>query len=494
MRALIIVHSPTWFTELSVLGRYIHGLADHQVVFHFIDYGDASMQEFAAGLRRDGIRCVLECEGGPPRKAASKTGSKTGAAPVRSSAVTMRNRLARVVIRKLRAFGAAEARDFLVHMRELTAAIADARALARIHSPDVVVLGGDNPGYTTPALIAGFKQSGVPTVIVSSTMSNGLEEAAVYAGDPRYHVTCWPARLAAAAFPKWCMEYGGLRLLRCPVGRLLALEALRIPPPRPWVFNSGYADAIAMESQAMVDYYVAAGLPRDNVVLTGSPSDDAMAPVAADAPRLREELYAELGLPAGRPMLLTALVPDFLYLGRPQCDFQEYDVLVEFWVRSLAEQSTFNVVVALHPSVKIDAMRHIERRNVRIAPRRTAQLVPLCDLYVASVSSTIRWAIACGKPVINYDVYRYRYTDFSRVPGVIATEEQDAFRALIKRFAEDSEYRTQVAARQQAEAARWGSLEGKSLHRILELLIATAGKDHPRVGLAGCHRITTEAA
>jgi hypothetical protein len=488
MRALIIVHSPTWFTELSVLGRYIHGLPDHEVVFHFIDYGHASMHEFAAGLWRDGIRCVLECEDGPPRKAADKTGDKTDAAPVRSSAVPLRDRLVQVAKDVLRVFGPAEGRDFLAHTHELTGAIADARALARIHSPDVVVLGGNNPGYTTPALIEGFKRSGVPTVIVSSTMSNGLEEAAIYAEDPRYHVTRWPARLAAAVFPKWCIEYGGLRLLRCPVGRVLALEALRIAPPRPWVFNSGYADAIAMESQAMVDYCVEAGLPRDNMVLTGSPSDDTMASVVADAPRLREELYAELGLPALRPMLLTALVPDFLYLdgGRPLCDFQKYDALVEFWVRSLAAQSTFNVVVALHPSVKIDAMRHIERRNIRIAPRRTAQLVPLCDLYVASVSSTIRWAIACGKPVINYDVYRFRFTDFLQVPGVVATEEQDVFRALIKRFAEEREYLAQTAARQQAEAARWGSLEGKSLHRIVELLIATAGKHRQphRLGLA----------
>ena len=56
---------------------------------------------------------------------------------------------------------------------------------------------------------------------------------------------------------------------------------------------------------------------------------------------------------------------------------------------------------------------------MRIAARKTSELVPLCDLYVASVSSTIRWAIACGKPVVNYDVYRYRYTDFISLDGVL---------------------------------------------------------------------------
>ncbi len=39
--------------------------------------------------------------------------------------------------------------------------------------------------------------------------------------------------------------------------------------------------------------------------------------------------------------------------------------------------------------------------------RTRLSLVPLCSLYVASVSATIRWAIACGKPVVNYDVYRF---------------------------------------------------------------------------------------
>lgn len=474
MKVLIVVHSPTWFTELSVLGRYIHTLPNHQVAFHIVDYGHWTMHEFAVVLRRDGIPCELEGEAGPPNGIANAIGN-----PVKSPGVPVswRSRLTASGKNLVRKYVPIEVRDFLVQLYSLIGAVASARKLARVHKPDVVVLGGNNPGYSTPALIKGFKRAGVPTVIVSSTMSNGLEEAAVYAVDPRYHVTGWLARLVAAVFGKWAIEYNGLRLLRCPVARVLALEALRMAPPKPWIFNSGYAESIAMESKAMVDYYAKAGLPRDNMILTGSPSDDVLARTAADAPRLREELYAELGLPAGRPMLLTALVPDFLYVngGRPQCDFQKYDALVDFWIRSLADQKAFNVVVALHPSVKIETMRHIERPNLRIAARKTADLVPLCDLYAASISSTIRWAIACGKPVINYDVYRYRYTDFLGVSGVIATEEQEEFRALIKRFAGDPGYLKHMTACQQSESLRWGNLDGKSSRRIVELLAATAG-------------------
>src|SRR4051794_4657231 len=264
MTVLIIVHSATWFTELSVLGRYIHGLRNHTVVFHFIDYGHASMREFAADLRREGIRCVLECEQGPPRK----FGRKAAAAPLPSSAVSTRDRVVRGAIRKLRAFGAVEARDFLVHMLELSGAIADARALGRIYAPDVVILGGNNPGYTTPALIEGFKRAGAPTVIVSSTMSNGLEEAAVYAGDPRSNVTHWPARLAAAAFPKWCIEYGGARGFRCHRAGVLPPGGIGGAPPPPWGFYKGYSPTIAPGRARMNHYYVWGRPPPDGLSLS----------------------------------------------------------------------------------------------------------------------------------------------------------------------------------------------------------------------------------
>ncbi len=131
-------------------------------------------------------------------------------------------------------------------------------------------------------------------------------------------------------------------------------------------------------------------------------------------------------------------------------------------------------MVALHPSVKIDTMRHIEAANVRIAARRTSELVPLCDLYVASVSSAIRWAIACGKPVINYDVYRYCYTDFLNLEGVLVIEEQSEFREVVRRLASEPEALAKLRERQEAVAPRWGFLDGRCSDRILQLLERTA--------------------
>ena len=464
LKALIVVHSPTWFVELSQLGAAIlQGREGHRAVFCIADFHHPSMHDLAEAARALKARCLLESEIPKP---------------------WLRRRLGNGVLKVVRntigKTGESELYELLESVRSLRATRANARAIARAERPDVVVLGGDMPGYTTSAFIRGFHDEGIPSVIVASTMSNGREQAEVYSGEPRHHVAPrWQARQVAKRYPRWETTHNGLRLLCCRPGRVLAMEAMGLAPSHPWVFNSGFADAIAMESQAMIDYYADAGLPRTNMVLTGSPSDDVMAKVISDAPRLRERLYQDLSLPSGKPMLLTALVPDFLYVtgGRPQCDFATYPELVDFFVGTLAEHTAFNVVIALHPSVKPETMRHLERPNVKIAAgRRTASLVPLCDVYVASISSTIRWAIACGKPVVNYDVYRYRYTDFLGVPGVLATEEKEEYRAIVEKLATDPAYREDVRIRQESAASRWGRPDGRSMERILELLLRVGNR------------------
>jgi hypothetical protein len=115
-------------------------------------------------------------------------------------------------------------------------------------------------------------------------------------------------------------------------------------------------------------------------------------------------------------------------------------------------------------------MRPLETSDMRLATTRTAELVPLCDVYVAWVSSTIRWAIACAKPVINYDVYRYRYTDYLGLKGVITIEEQSQFLDVLRRMTSDAAFWNEIAERQEAEAPRWGNFDGKARQRIAALL------------------------
>lgn len=341
----------------------------------------------------------------------------------------------------------------------------------RKHNPSLLIIGGDMVGRGTSTFIRVAKGIGLKSLIIPSTMSNGLEQAEVYFFDPRHQIHSFKSRIVGKFFPKWKYQHKGRALLRLTADEIIATEFLRLAPPLPWIFNSGDADQIAIESKAMFEYYLECGIPSQKMRITGGLSDDILAAIQREKESKKKLLYEILRLPPEQPLVLTALPPDSLYMlgGRPECDFKSYSDLVHYWVNSLASIKEYNIVVSLHPSVKLEDFRYIEDWGVKIAKENVAELIPLCDLYVASVSSTIRWAISCGIPVLNYDVYRYKYTDFKNVNGVILVEEKKDFESFLRKLTLDSVYKSKVTSDQQKVASFWGNLDQQSGVRIFNL-------------------------
>jgi hypothetical protein len=453
-KVLLVVHVNTFFTELGQLAKLL--LADSAFQPELMFYPSSTAARDARQVRKIGVTCIDQFGDNFPDAAQ----------------VPYPIHIARTAFRRLQSLlRRFPPYDFVYEVISLKRRRGQIERILRHRAIGFVALGGDMTGYDTAAFIDACHRLNIRVAIVPSTMSNGLEQAEVYSADPRHGLNSWFNRYVAKRHPKWLYFHHGRPVMRERGARALALEWLDLAPPLPWIFNSGNADAVTVESEAMRDYYLSAGLPRERLVVTGSPSDDAIASVLLDAQARKHQLLLKLGLPADRPLLVTALPPDSLYMigGRPQCEFKTYSDLVGFWIGSVGATPGFNKIICLHPSVDPESMRFLETPEMRIAPDRTAELIPLCDLYVASVSSTIRWAIACGKPVINYDVYRYRYTDYLGLKGVLTIEEQDQFLDLLRRMATDSVFRNEIAELQKADAPQWGNLDGKAGERTIAL-------------------------
>ena len=288
-------------------------------------------------------------------------------------------------------------------------------------------------------------------------------------------------RVAALAYPHWTMRHKGRLLLRANPGLIHALERRNLVPPDPWMTNSGGADRIAVESEKMLEVYRDAGFPERQLALTGSCADDLLHGVLREKEARRDTLCRELKLPNDRPMLLSALVPDQLGSGVPSCEFADYGALIEFWVRTLAAWGErVNVVLKINPRYRREEYLTLEEWGVRVAPHDTIELVPLADMYVTSISSTLRWAAACGIPSINYDVYHYRYGDFTEVPGIVHVEKKAAFSAAVARLVEDEAHRGELRRLQRPQAQRWGRLDGKSTDRLVRLFDELCAVVRPR--------------
>jgi hypothetical protein len=343
------------------------------------------------------------------------------------------------------------------------------RKLMRERHVALLVLPADNR-YDLAAYVKAAHDEGIAAVVIPSFMAAAHEWAQFVHGDPLHALDRLSNRMAASLYPRWAMTYRDKELVALPAHEVLARQWLGIAPPQPWLLHSGQADAIAVESEAMRRYCLLEGLPPRQLVLTGTVDHDRMYERLENAAALREAMYRRLGLPADRPLLLTALPPDQLYdRRRKECEFDDYGALVKLWIESLVAARRFNVVVSLHPSVKRETMQYIEDWGVKIADDSVSAVIPLCDVFVASVSATIQWAIACGKPVLNYDVYRYRYPDYVGVEAVLLVEEQHAYRGALERLTSDDACRAELAAKQARAARYWGLLDGKAGERLLAL-------------------------
>lgn len=498
-QVLLPVHSASYFVELFRVGQLLKNIPGYKAVFLFGWHYPTISRDIKKCLHQ-GFKCLDE--GGREIEIQRQEAAVQSIMHRRSFIVRLINagltrikrlvswssfwgeRIKKSLSRKFREFvGSVTAKfdkDFVVQiLNEILIALD--YYLKRINFAEwilhqdyysLIVMAGDNVGYDTACFIKVAHQLNIPVVLVPSTMSNGVEEAEVYYHDKRFHESVgFINRLASGTFPHWTRVHKGRKILRRPGNEVIAMEWLGLAPHLPWVFCSGYADVIAAESDAMVKYYLEAGLPPEKLALVGALGNDVLAEYMKNALNRREKLYVELGLPPGRPMILTALPSDFLYLpgGRPECDFDDYDDLVRFWMEVLNSVKEYNTVVALHPSVNKEEMKRWETDRIKIGNLNTAAMVPLCDLYVSSASSTVRWAIACGKPVVNYDVYRYRHTDYLDVEGVIIVEEQEEYASIVTKITQDSTFFEKIAARQKAVAREWGVLDGQSGLRMLEL-------------------------
>jgi hypothetical protein len=476
-RALVAIHTSTYFTGLADVGRLLKKSGKYAPVFFFVQRYPTLATDLLK-LYADGITYIVpDAEPAPSRFSGPPL--QTDRSASNRLARWQAGDVSRGIKRIIRGAGRRVRSSFqkvlfsttAYHVCHLARQLRSISQIFHTYAPALAILGGDLTHYDTAAFIKIAHQQSIPAVVVPAWMASAREAAEAHMYDPAHSARKWFNAFVGKLYPRWVYEHKGRKLLRLPGGQVLAREWLGLAPPLPWILHSGYADAIALESEATRDYGMREGLPANALVVTGSVTHDMMAEILRDASARRADLYVRLGLREDAPMLLCALPPDFLYMvgGRPECEFRSYDELVRFWITAVAAVPDYNIVMALHPSVKYEQMQYIEQWGVKIARDTTAALIPLCDLYVASISATIQWAIACGKPVLNYDVYRYSYTDYLDVDGVITVEDRNQFVTVLRQLTGDPEFFRGIAARQSKCAERWGKLDGRAGERLLQL-------------------------
>ena len=331
------------------------------------------------------------------------------------------------------------------------------------HDINLIVLGGDIVGHDMAHYIQVGHKLGIRSVLAPQWFAGPKEPAETISHLDCHKITSILNRIFAFLNPEWRYSHFGIDLIRLPAWNALVLCLFRVNPPNPWVLHSGYSDLILAESEAAKSYAISLGIPESKITVTGSICHDIISSSRLDF----KESDGDLARTA-----LCALPPNMFYDANPsrRAQFETYDEMINFWVQGLKKVFGDNFLICIHPSSGNEVTDLLTTCNAPFTREGAVYLIAHFDVYIASISATIQWAIAKGIPVINYDVYRYNYPDYQGLDGVVTVFTKRAFMEAMMKISFDDKYYDYLRDKQSELSARWGLMDGAAHMRIYKTL------------------------
>lgn len=340
------------------------------------------------------------------------------------------------------------------------------RNLLKRRKPSVVVLPAQGR-FDQPILGRVVLDAGITLIVCPLWMAGPHELYEALRGTQSQNLRRWINRIVARYFPQWKFVdvESGDSYLALPWGEVLVREAMGFAEGDPWVLHSGPSDFICVESLAMKTLGSRSGLPSEKMHVTGSIFHDHIWECNPLIDITSTGYQTQFPVPLE---ILTALPPDmFGQRGEYSHDFSNYDDLVVGWLSDLCSLENVRVLASIHPTARILESWMERFPSVTWTECPVEFLIPNCDLYAASISATIQWALASGKPVINFDVYGYGYADYDGESNVSYCTTRNEYQQALQ---DAREIILNGDSSRTVRLPKWGLLDGHAVDRIHSLM------------------------
>jgi hypothetical protein len=270
---------------------------------------------------------------------------------------------------------------------------------------------------------------------------------------------------------KWVRKHGRYRgVTILPPAHILALESLGIGLRDPWSIHGGDSDWLCAESSIAKARYIERGIPERKIRLTGSPYCDQLLQAARERPEVFSSLRKPQMINPQGPMRLLVSWPPSYHSDRGEYnEYPSYEIMTQDIMSFLQSLPHTTLTVSLHPATDDNVKVLLRDLGVPVSDEYVIDLIPQHDVFITYFSSTIRWALAAGKPVVNYDAYGAQLQTFN-APGFVNARTADDFKRQIAGLTSDRQRFYDLAKQQCHQAPEWGLLDGKCSERICGLI------------------------
>ena len=270
--------------------------------------------------------------------------------------------------------------------------------------------------------------------------------------------------------PQWLKKqrFAGAVMFEVPI--ILAYESVGVSLRDSWIIHGGLSHFLCVESLSSRRQYVREGIPEKKMVLTGSPYCDLMYDVIEKNLHAREAFRKPKKIETKKTRILVSWPPSYHDTYPGTNEFETYESMTRATVSFLQSLASVDLTISLHPACGEYVSELMRELGVEITDEYVIDLIPLNDIFVTCFSSTIRWAIAAGKVVVNYDAYCLELPTYSDLPGVTSHKRFDDFKRRLQALTSSEELLIAAMHAQIKVSEDWGVVDGRATERILNTL------------------------
>jgi hypothetical protein len=282
--------------------------------------------------------------------------------------------------------------------------------------------------------------------------------------------------------PQWIKRGNFSGCLMYPPELIWAWESLGITLRDPWIVHGGLSDVLCVESDACLAQYVREKIPPRKLCNSGSPYCDYMFSALSNDALSAEAFRTPKKMESGVTRILVSWPPSYHQAYPGTNEFPTYEEMTRATFSMLAGLPRVKLTVSLHPACSPEIASFISGLGIKITQDYIVGLLPASDVFVTYFSSTIRWALAAGKVVVNYDAYRLGLRTFDSAPGFLNSETFADLSGKLQAIASSDRAFSDVAEAQAKVAEHWGRVDGECNARIFDAVdraVSAAGAKRP---------------
>lgn len=260
-------------------------------------------------------------------------------------------------------------------------------------------------------------------------------------------------------------------LLKNYIGRFIE-KIFRIK--RAKSYGSGDAKYFAVMGNYYRDMFIAQGVSKDKLVVTGHPEFDLLYELSRDIknPEFKKAILESFGLDNTKPIWIVAREAIVYFKLVPEeKDEQDISTVLEILSEYHPE---VKIILKLHPRDSEGYYEFVKEKFPHIIIIHECdlyRLIAVCELYISQISNTMMWAVALDKPVISYDFNNQPYWHYFRdKEGLIKANSPQELTKEVKAI-RDKGLSPEKYQKYKITKQRYMTLDGKACERIAALIV-----------------------